>query len=377
MDFSDMIKAHAKRVEELRGHEAVVGNEEATKTALIMPFLRMLGYDPYDPRVVIPEYTADFGEKKGCKVDFAIRRGDDIVIIVEAKKVGESLDGSRESQLQQYFQSLLAVKIGILTDGVVYKFYTDLDHPNVMDKKSFMTFDFSTVDEALIPELKKLCNDCFDLSIALDAALELKYLGQIKKLVAKELEKPSDEFTRLFAKQVYDGHLIAKIMEEFRPRVRAAFETYINEEINARLQSAIQPSSYISKADAEEEQAGAEPVIVYGNVQGGGIETTPEEIEGYHIVKAIMSKVVDPARVFMRDAASYCAILLDNKNTKPICRMHFNAASVKYLETFDAEKKGTKHKLENINDIYQHTDAVRATVGFYENSAAGKTILNS
>ena len=365
MDFPDGIKAHAKRIADLKDHAAT---EEATKMALIVPFLRLLGYDPNDPRIVIPEFCADFGGKKECKVDYAIKRGDDIVIIVEAKKVGDVLDGSREAQLQQYFQSLLPVKIAILTDGVRYKFYTDLENPNVMDKKPFMTFDFEAIEEGLIPELKKLCNECFDLDTALCAAQELKYLGQLKKIVAGEMETPSEDMVKLFARQVYDGKLTGNVVEAFRGRVKIAFENHLNDVLNARLQGAMQPSAYPTGAQAETDAPEGEvvPLVIFGNVQGNGIETTQEEVDGYHIIRAIMSKVVNPDRVFMRDQQSYCGVLLDNKNTRPICRMHFNAASVKYLETFDAEKKGTRHKIENLNDIYQYEDALRATAGFYD-----------
>lgn len=362
MDFVDTVKTHAKRVSDLKEHAKT---EEATKMALIVPFLRLLGYDPNDPRVVIPEFCADFGEKKACKVDYAIKRGSDVVIIVEAKKVGEPLDGSKESQLQQYFQSLLPVKIAILTDGVIYKFFTDLEHPNVMDKKPFMTFDFSAIEDALIPELKKLCNECFDLDTALCAAQELKYLGQLKKEVAGEMETPSEDLVKHFARQVYDGKLTGGVVEAFRGRVKIAFENHINDVLNARLQGAMQPSAY-STAVAEEATTEGEPVVIYGNVQGNGIETTQEEIEGFQIIRAIMSKVVDPSRVYMRDQQSYCGVLLDNKNTRPICRMHFNAASVKYLETFDAEKKGTRHKIESLSDIYMHEEALRAIAGYYD-----------
>ncbi|MDL2315509.1 restriction endonuclease [Desulfovibrio sp. OttesenSCG-928-A18] len=359
MEFTDAVKAHSRRVEE---HKAHALTEEATKMALIVPFLQLLGYDPINPRVVIPEYCADFGGKKECKVDYAIKRGDDIVVIIEAKKVGDPLDGAREGQLQQYFQSLLPVKIAILTDGVVYKFYTDLDNPNVMDKKPFMIFDFLDMDEAMIPELKKLCNDCFDLDTALSAAQELKYLGQLKKIVSSELENPSDDLVRLFARQVYDGLLRANIIDDFRPRIKLSFENHINSVLNARLQGAMLLNAYpgVQPETTGEECATEAPE------RENRIITTQEEIEGYHIVRAIMSKVVNPDRVIMRDTISYCGILLDNKNTKPICRMHFNAASVKYLETFDAEKNGTKHKLDRLSDIYKYSTELRAVIGYYD-----------
>ena len=358
MDFGDRIKAHAKRVAELKEHAAT---EEATKMALIVPMLQLLGYDPYDPRVVIPEFCADFGEKKACKVDYAIKRGDDIVIIVEAKKVGDTLDGSREGQLQQYFQSLLPVKIAILTDGVQYKFYTDLEHTNVMDKKPFMTFDFSSIEEALVPELKKLCNDCFDLNTTMCAAQELKYLGQLKKVVAEEIDSPSDDLVRVLARHVYEGKLTGAVIEGFKERVKTAFEHHINGVINARLQSAMQPSNYPSAAP----QDGDEIVVVEEGVDSR-IVTTEEEVEGFQIIRAIMSQVIDPERVVMRDTISYCGILLDDNNRKPICRMHFNNVNNMQIEIFDTEKKGTKYKLEKLLDIYKYADQLRLMATVYD-----------
>jgi hypothetical protein len=363
MDFPDSVRAHAKRVMEFKDH---VATEEATKMALIVPFMRLLGYEPNDPRIVIPEYCADFGDKKACKVDYAVKRDNDIIIIVEAKKVGESLDGAKEAQLQQYFQTLLSVKIAVLTDGVVYKFFTDLEHPNVMDKKPFMTFDFSDVDDALIPELKKLCNECFDLDIALNSAQELKYLGQLKKIIASDMDNPSDGLVRHLAHQVYDGKLTGNVIETFRGRVKIAFENYINDVLNSRLQSAMHPSSYHTQEVHDQEDAAGEPQVILGNVQGKGIETTPHEIDGYYIVRAIVSSIADPERVFARDTVSYCGILFDDNNRKPICRLRFNNPEKLVLETFDLEAKvPTLHKMEKVSDIYLHADALRATVAHY------------
>lgn len=370
MDFADSIRAHARQVADKRGFAET---EEAAKTSLILPFLQALGYNPFDPQVVVPEYCADFGDKKACKVDYAIKRGGDVVIIVEAKKAGDPLDGSRESQLQKYFQSLLSVKIAVLTDGIVYKFFTDLENPNVMDKKPFMTFDFANMDEALIPELKKLCNDCFDLDTALCAAQELKYLGQLKRLAATELEKPSDDFVKLFARQVYDGKLMGGVVEDFRPRVKLAFENHINDVLNARLKSAIQPNAYpgVAEEGAATEEAG-EPVVLYGNVQGNGIETTREEIEGFHIVRAIVGDIVKPEDVIMKDAVSYCGILHQGNVRRPICRLHFNNVDNLQIETFNTgqasakgTKKGDRHKIGKLTDMYQYAPLFRQAVAAY------------
>lgn len=62
MDFKDEIQQFAKRVDRLLPQ---IKTEEATKTSLIMPFLRILGYDVFDPFEVQPEFIADIGIKKG------------------------------------------------------------------------------------------------------------------------------------------------------------------------------------------------------------------------------------------------------------------------------------------------------------------------
>lgn len=366
MDFADRIRAHAVRVGELQAHAAT---EEATKMSLIVPFLKTLGYDATDPRVVIPEFCADVGTKKNEKVDYAIKRGDDIIILIEAKKVGDCLDAGRATQLHRYFHGIPSAKIAILTDGVVYKFFTDLDQPNIMDDKPFMMFDFNAIEEPLIAELKKLCNDCFDVDVALSAAQDLKYLGQMKKIVAKEIQNPEDELVKYFAKQVYAKPIFASMLEPLRAHVRTAFEHYINDTINSRLQGAMQPNSYFLKTTADSEAAPAEDG---GEVAEGTpsredrIVTTEEEVDGYLIVKAILREVVDVERVVMRDTISYCGILLDDNNRKPLCRMHFNSDKVKYFEVFDENRKGTKHKIEKLNDLYKFANELKATVGYYD-----------
>ena len=140
--------------------------------------------------------------------------------------------------------------------------------------------------------------------------------------------------------------------------VKRAFNEFLAEQVDARLKSALAAST--------KKESPIEGVEMTDADEDSRIETTQEELEGFAIIKAIMSKVVDPERVVMRDTQSYCGVLLDNKNTRPICRMHFNAASVKYLETFDAEKKGEKHKIESLSDIYQFEDALRAVVTYYD-----------
>lgn len=68
-DFTDRIRDLAAQV---RIQLPNIQTEEATKNALIMPFITALGYNVFNPTEVTPELHADVGLKKGEKVDYAI-----------------------------------------------------------------------------------------------------------------------------------------------------------------------------------------------------------------------------------------------------------------------------------------------------------------
>ena len=361
MDFADRISALASRVKELRPHAVT---EESTKAALINPFIQALGYDIFDPRVVMMEYVADIGTKKGEKIDYAIKRNGEIIFCIEAKCCTATLDASKASQLHRYFHNIPTARIGILTNGVRYEFYSDLDKPNVMDEKPFMIFDFDQVDEALIPELKKLANDVFDVDVALSAAQELKHLRQIRQMIAAEVREPSDELVKLLASRVFSGPMRASVIEAFRPVVKQAFEKYINGVLLERIQGVTGMGSSSSNTESPAAQTTV-PETVEAQEEKDAIVTTQEEMEAFFIIKAILREVVDPSRITMRDRQSYCGILFDDNNRKPVARLHFNSASVKYLGIFDDEKNETKVKIEDLNDIYNYSDQFRKTATSY------------
>ena len=190
MEFLDRVMALATKV---RQQKASIPTEEATKNAFVMPFIStVLGYDVFDPTEVIPEFTADVGIKKGEKIDYAIVKDDVVQILVECKKIGESLRPEHSSQLFRYF-SVTNARIAVLTNGEVYQFYTDLDAPNKMDTKPFLVLDLADVDPTLIPELHKLSKDTFDLESIISSAGQLKYIGQIKRVLTAQFKNPEEE----------------------------------------------------------------------------------------------------------------------------------------------------------------------------------------
>lgn len=358
MEFQAKLQELAERI---RQSKDFVQTEQATRSAFIMPFLQILGYDVFNPAEVVPEYTADVGIKKGEKADFAILRDGQPVMLMECKCLGCTLDAGKCSQLFRYFHTLDSARIGILTNGTQYLFFTDLDKPNVMDQRPYMEFDLLNQDKALIPELQKLTKANWDMVATLSSATELKYTRALKTALSAEMQAPSEDMVKLLAGRVYDGPVTAKVREMFTGLSKRAFQQLVNELINDRLKSAmIEPQAVESQAKAPEQQ----PV----DATGAKITTTEEEHEAYHIVKAILRRTVDPKRVIMRDQQSYCGVLLDDNNRKPLCRLHFNGKQ-KYLGLFKSDKSEERIPISSVDDIYAHADRLKETVGHYSGTA--------
>ncbi|MBI6563686.1 type I restriction enzyme HsdR N-terminal domain-containing protein [Pseudomonas synxantha] len=361
MEFLEKLTSLAAKVR-LQG--PAIQTEEATKNAFVMPFINtVLGYDVFDPQEVTPEFVCDVGTKKGEKIDYAIMKDGEVQILIECKKIGESLSINHASQLFRYFH-VTSARISILTNGQVYRFFTDLDAPNKMDEKPFLELDLLDIDEYSVPELIKLTKSAFDVDSIISAAGELKYVSQLKKLIGAQVSKPEDDFVKFFASRVYEGVITQRVREQFFELTRKALAQFLNDQINERLKSAmsgaVQPTmtsltvANSANADMQDREEAEDKIL-----------TTLEEMEGYHIVRAVVRSVVDAKRIVQRDTQSYFGILLDDNNRKPICRLHFNR-SQKYLGIFDEEKNETRHAISSIDEIYEYADQLKKTVGYYE-----------
>ena len=346
MEFLNNLKTFAERVSNLKPN---LQTEEATKNGLIMPFIQLLGYDVFNPLEVIPEYVADIGTKKGEKVDYAILQDNEPIMIIECKHWKENLD-VHNSQLHRYFHVSKA-RFGVLTNGAEYRFYTDLEEANKMDSEPFLTVDFESLKENEINELKKFQQKSFDVDKIIDTASELKYSSAIKEILEKELSEPGEEFVKFFGKQIYNGKITAKVLEQLTGIVKKATNQSIKEIVNDRLHSALKK---------EEEQVEA----VVEEVEESKIETTEEEIEGYHIVRSIVRTAIDVNRVNYRDTQSYFGILVDDNNRKPICRLHLNSGK-KYIGLFDENKKEERILIETLDDIYKYSKQLTETTARY------------
>ena len=361
MDFKDYIKQLADRIPTLKES---IATEEATKNALIMPFIQMLGYDVFNPMEVVPEMDCDLVKKKGEKIDYAIMKDGEPIILFECNHWKQDLD-LHSTQLQKYFVASKA-KFGVLTNGIVYRFYTDLVKENIMDDVPFLEVDLERVRDSQIDELKKFHKSYFDLDNILSSASELKYMAELKSVIKKEFASPSVDMVKLLAKRVYDGVISQKVLDQFVELVKRSFSGYVNDVMSERLNIAIQSAERVEQpaGGQQQGQGDADGADGAGESVADRIVTTEEELEGFYIVKAVLRISFPAERVTYRDALRYFAIFCDDNNRKPICRLYFNTSN-KYIGIFDAEKNETKHLISSLDDIYGYSEELRATAQKY------------
>jgi len=342
MEFAESLKQFSERVQRLKD---TIKTEEATKMSLVVPIFQILGYDIFNPMEFCPEYTADVGIKKGEKVDYAILEEGNPIILIECKSCSEQLD-KHSSQLFRYFGTSTA-KFGILTNGMIYRFYTDLEEANKMDMVPFLEIDITNIKEPMINELKKFCKESFDKEQIFSTAEELKYTSLVKNELSQEYEKPSEEFVRFILNRVYDGQKNQKVIEKFTPVIKKAFSSFINEIVNSKISSALTKDS--------QNEAPEETTETTKNFSGKNprIVTTQEELESFYIVRAMLSDVVEASDIAHRDTESYFGILYKDNNRKPICRLNLDGR-VKKLYIPDENKNFSKIEIENVVDVYKY-----------------------
>ncbi|MEK7856939.1 MAG: type I restriction endonuclease, partial [Acidobacteriota bacterium] len=294
-----------------REHREVLLTEEAAKNALVMPFLSALGYNPFNPAEVVPEFTCDVGIKRGEKVDYAICSGGKVTMLVECKPANSELSVSHASQLFRYFATTDA-RVAILTNGVVYKFFSDIDTPNKMDDRPFFTFQLDAIRKPDIRTLEQFTKASFDIDKIVQEAGNLKMQSLVYKELQKEFQEPSEEFVRLIASRVANGRVTAAVKESFQALIVASVSALIRDRVNERLTSALSASNPIDDEPDGTPDEG-----------DGAVITTEDEIAGFNIIRAIAARKVDPKRIILRDAKSYCAILLDDNNRKTVARLSF------------------------------------------------------
>lgn len=338
------LKTLGSRVEKLAPS---ITNEEQTKNAFIMPFFQTLGYDVFNPLEFVPEFTADVGIKKGEKVDYAMVIDGEPQLLIECKSINEKLT-NHDSQLFRYFGTTTS-KFGILTNGREYRFYTDLDEKNKMDKTPFLTIDVTKFKDNQFLEIAKFHKENFDISKITSSASELKYLNNLKEFLTNNIDEPSESFTTYLVSQIYDGRKTKNTIEEFTPIIKKGFNQFITERVNEKLSAALNTNVEPKTPQPEE--------IEVTNEQGDGIITTPEELEAFTVFKVTANALIDVNRLFYRDTKSYFGILIDDNSRKWIFRF-YQKATKNLIEIRD---QGT-YEIDNPLDIANYKDKIKVAI---------------
>lgn len=353
MDFTDKIKTFSQRVSLIKD---TVLTEEATKTSMVLPFFQILGYDVFDPNEFVPEYVSDIGTKKGEKVDYAIFQNNIPIILIEAKNVNENLD-KHGNQLYRYF-SVTKAKFAILTNGICYQFYTDLDETNKMDEKPFLEINILEIKDNSIYELKRFQKDCFNEKEIFNIASELKYSNEIKKKILYQFTDPDDEFCNYILSQIYLGKKTQSAINKFKPIIKKTLNYLITELINEKINN-------VFLTDIQEKNDG----FIFS--QDGKIITTKDEIDAFYIVQKILYGFCKEEDVTFKDTESYFNVLYKGNTRKWICRFVFTN-NTKFIifpvlseEYSNKKKEIEKIEILNLTDITNYTDKLVTIVKKY------------
>lgn len=333
MDFTEQITQFSERIRHIKEN---VCTEEATKTSLILPFFQILGYDVFNPLEFVPEYTADTGIKKGEKVDYAILNNGDPLILIEAKPANMELTPKHMNQLLRYFMVTKA-RFGILTNGIVYKFFSDLEESNKMDSVPFFEFNFLDLKKDRIEELKQFHKDNFSLKNILNNASDLKYMSMIKESIAKQFLDPSDQLVKALIKNIYPGTKTQAVLDKFRDMIKKAITEYMNDIISDRINSVISPDIDASTST----QAESKELVL-----------SVREIETMDYVKNMFHTNID---ITYKKTSRYVYMQIGDSSNKWICRVYFqknrNIFALRKFETTDYECEYYFDELEQLDGI--------------------------
>lgn len=362
MDFKDQV---VRLSDNIKKQKDKIATEEATKNAFIMPMIAALGYDVFNPFEVVPEMDCDLIKKKGEKIDYAIMKDENPILLIECKHCKQDLN-LHDTQLQKYFVASKA-RFGVLTNGIEYRFYTDLEKINIMDEKPFLIVNMLDLSDADIEQLKKFHKSYYNEEDVLSTANELKYTTEIKSILNNEFASPTAEFVRFFARQAYtSGQITSKVIDMFTPLVKKSITSVINDIISDRLNTAIKNSEQTSDSlqtidntsintSTEDTEEKLPDGVVYMDKESG-VVTTQEELDAYNIVRSILRKSVDVSRITYKDYKSYFVVNIDNSQWFWICRVSIGARKKQIGIPVDQYKSCEWIQIDNMDDIFKYAD---------------------
>lgn len=340
MSFESQLNDLAAHVSK---NQALVENEAGARHALVIPFISALGYDISNPKQVNAEYSADIGTKKGEKVDYAIIDDDgDPIVLIECKKTTGDMGIVSETQLYRYFTATSSVRFGILTNGILYKLYSDLERQNVMDDMPFYETDLTNITESDVEILSRFRRGEFNLRLAIKEAEELKYVTKIRQIIRRLFDEPDEEFVKWITKQVYNRNFTKEARERFTTLVLRC----LREEIAERSQRDFMPSFAVGNREIP-------------------VENADSTEEGLSIVHNIINDLIPASRVTLVHNRDYCSIIVDGmKNSKQVARLHFTDPEKLSIRLYNRDAKHWEPKilLNSPGNIRDHAEPIRNTI---------------
>lgn len=299
----------ARLAEQITARRQHIKGEEATKHALVVPFLQVLGYDVFDPLEVQPEYVADFAKKSRAgqleKVDYAIWKDGKPAIFVECKPVDAVLE-DHEEQLSRYFNATPSVRVGLLTNGLRLKAFTDLQQPNMMDPAPFLDVDLTCLKPTEIETLRMFHKVDFSPERVLALAEEMVYYNTLTRYISPQLRDPSEAFVRFVVGDIPTfGRVTQRVVERITPILRKAIQAAILENVARSFDTEQRPAEPIpAPAQQPTADAAAKPTAE--------VVTTEDEQRCFARIEGWIREVRADAPVCGRDSMSYYTVHQNN-----------------------------------------------------------------
>ena len=334
MEFAEDVKVRSERFAR-RVADHNIETEEATKNSFVLPFIQMLGYNPFELDDVVPEFTADIGTKKGEKVDYALMHDGSPSILVECKKVGSTFGEAELTQLMRYF-NVTNARFGILTDGLVYEFYSDLEAENLMDVRPFFTFNMLDFMDQDVKTLKTFTKDEFELDKALPAARRTKFLTSIKEVLEEELSEPTEEFLAFMRSRVHEGRQTPRIRNELDPLIRQVCKRFIEDEVQVRIKAVLTDRKEIESEPKDTSTTESETPDDTEESGESTDEFIQQELDAFEKVQTILASVISAERLSLvhtgaRGNSPCVSIKIDGSSKKAVCEIGWRQRSQDYV----------------------------------------------
>ena len=354
MEFLERIKELGKRISE---QKSFVATEQAAKTSFVMPFLQALGYDVFNAVEVIPEYIADWAAKKGEKVDYTIKVGGQTMMLIECKQVDDNLDATKENQLANYFHHVQECNIGVLTNGITYKFYTDLNAENIMDTEPFFVFDFTAFKDPHIARLEMFSKANITKTDVINSdIIKIRNYSATIEALRKDFSNPAEDWVKYIIKQMpFIKRSTEAVVEEFREHIKKAVVQFEQDFFDAQIARLKETTQTPTPEQAKPSEQPPEK---------SSIQTTVEEMQALSIVRSMLYKIIPSEKIALKDSENYCNISYATTGWPTIVRLNFsdpNKLSISFPGNPNLTSLG-KIEIKSVEKLNDHGDKIVATI---------------